>query len=367
MRRVPVRSSPVAAAVAALAVAACTSSASRQLNADIQAAVDSATKATRDSMSRAQRPAATAPASGNMFVAPATVNGIGGRAGVLSTPPGPPVSRATRVAYVDSMKGPESVKYDAEQDAYYVSNVNGLSAAKDGNGFISRLTGDAKIDRLHWIVSKPGAVLNAPKGMALSGDTLWVADIDVVRGFDRRSGAPVATVDLAGMGAKFLNDVVVGPDGALYVTDTGIRYESNGLETHPGPDRIFRIAGRAASVAVESPRLNRPNGIAWDARQSRFLIVPMGSDTVVSWQPGSATVIPVALGPGQHDGVIVMPDGAILVSSWATSAVHVVNGAQNVRVIEHVASPADIEFDAKHSRVAVPLLGENRVEFYTLK
>ena len=30
--------------------------------------------------------------------------------------------------------------------------------------------------------------LNAPKGLALQGDTLWVADIDVVRGFDVTTG-----------------------------------------------------------------------------------------------------------------------------------------------------------------------------------
>jgi hypothetical protein len=33
-------------------------------------------------------------------------------------------------------------------------------------------------------------VLNAPKGLALSADTLFVADIDHVRLFDRVSGAP---------------------------------------------------------------------------------------------------------------------------------------------------------------------------------
>jgi hypothetical protein len=34
--------------------------------------------------------------------------------------------------------------------------------------------------------------LHAPRGMSIVGDTLWVADADAVRGFDRRSGAPLA-------------------------------------------------------------------------------------------------------------------------------------------------------------------------------
>ena len=68
--------------------------------------------------------------------------------------------------------------------------------------------------------------LNAPKGMAIVGDTLWVADIDAVRGFNRKSGALVANIAVPG--AKFLNDVTAGPDG-LYITDTGIHIGAGGM------------------------------------------------------------------------------------------------------------------------------------------
>ncbi len=39
----------------------------------------------------------------------------------------------------DSMKTPESVRYDADLDAYFVSNINGNPSQKDGNGFIARV------------------------------------------------------------------------------------------------------------------------------------------------------------------------------------------------------------------------------------
>src|SRR4051794_1083011 len=123
-------------------------------------------------------------------------------------------------ARLEGFQGPESAKYDADLDVWYVSNVNGSPLAKDGNGYISRLKGDGTMDSLKFIVGGVGGVtLNAPKGLALQGDTLWVADIQSVRGFDRRSGKPVASVDVKG--SKFLNDAVVGPDG-IYVTDTGV-------------------------------------------------------------------------------------------------------------------------------------------------
>ena len=75
----------------------------------------------------------------------------------------------------------------------------GIPRSKDGNGYISRLTRDGKMDSLKFIAGGRGGVtLNAPKGMAIEGDTLWVADIDAARAFDKRTGKPIATVNLKG-------------------------------------------------------------------------------------------------------------------------------------------------------------------------
>ena len=71
-------------------------------------------------------------------------------------------------------------------DVYLVSNINGELAAKDDNGFIARLSPTGEILTLKWIDgAADGVTLHAPKGMALAHDTLFVADIDAVRLFDR--------------------------------------------------------------------------------------------------------------------------------------------------------------------------------------
>ena len=92
----------------------------------------------------------------------------------------------------DSMKTPESVRYDADLDAYFVSNINGNPSQQDGNGFIVevRAGNTTAWRRCSCEGGKNGVTLNAPKGMAIVGDTLWVADIDVVRAFNKRTGAP---------------------------------------------------------------------------------------------------------------------------------------------------------------------------------
>ncbi len=275
---------------------------------------------------------------------------------------------ATRVLTVEGFKTPESVKYDAELDLYFVTNINGHPSVKDNNGFISRVRPDGSIESLEFVSGgRAGVVLHAPKGTAIVADTLWVVDIDALRGFNKRTGAPVATVDLGRRGAQFPNDVAVGPDGALYVTDTGIRIDSAWTFAHPGPDRIFRVgARRDVSVAVSGDTLERPNGITWDAANARFIVVAFGGPAILSWKPGEAAPTVLAKGAGQWDGVEVLADGRIIASSWADSTVDVIVGGKIERLISGVPSPADIGVDTKRQRVLIPVFTQNRVEVWQL-
>jgi sugar lactone lactonase YvrE len=280
------------------------------------------------------------------------------------TPPGRPLHNV-RVGFVDSLKQPESVLYDAAQDVYFVSNIEGQSLAKDGRGFISRLHGDGTVDARRWIQSgERGAMLNAPKGMALRHDTLWVADIDAVRGFNTHTGAVVATVDLHPLGAVFLNDVAFGPDGMLYVTDTRLKPDSLGNMVPAGTSTIYRLDGSwKPAVAIASDRLARPNGIAWDVARAAFIVVPLGGDTVVSWKPGSSDVTPLATGAGSFDG-LVLAAGHTWIASKATGSVHVVVGSKLPKAIENLGDVADMDYNTKRGVLAVVLTSENRVVFY---
>jgi hypothetical protein len=284
-----------------------------------------------------------------------TVTTAGDSAAAQSPPTGGP----TRV---EGFQGPESARYDADLDVWYVSNVNGSPTDRDGNGYISRLKGDGTVDSLKFIVSGVNGVkLDAPKGLALQGDTLWVADISNLRGFNRKTGAMVASV--AVKGAKFLNDVVVG-DGGVYTTDTGV--EGSDFK-HPGPDRIYLLGPRhAVSVAVENDSLAGPNGIAWDATGRRFIVVPFMGKTVVAWTPGSKTVTPLGATKGMLDGVELLDGGRILFTSWADSSLDVLDHGTVTPVSTGLPSPADIGVDTRRNRVAIPLLMENRVEFRAL-
>ncbi|HUR00171.1 MAG TPA: SMP-30/gluconolactonase/LRE family protein [Gemmatimonadaceae bacterium] len=253
------------------------------------------------------------------------------------------------LATVSNLAGSESLVFDPARDVYFVSNVNGDPGVKDGNGFISRITADGVVDSLHFIQGGRGGVaLSAPMGSRIQGDTLWVLDVDALRGFSAITGAPVATIDLTSVHPLFLNDVTLGPDGDFYVTDTGVG------KTHTGPDRIYHIdRSRKVSVALESAALSMPDGIGWDANGRRLILAPFGGKAVQSWQRGQAMPTDLAPGASKFDGVEIQPNGEIVISSWNDSSVSTLDTDKLVRRIKLTMPPADISMDAKRKRIGI--------------
>jgi sugar lactone lactonase YvrE len=288
----------------------------------------------------------------------------------VNAPPRRPDSSAafTKVGVTTGLDAPESAVYDSAADVWFVSNIVGGATDKDHNGFISRLKGDGTLDSLHFIRSGVnGALLDGPKGLALHGDTIWVADIDQARAFDKRDGRPLTTVDFRPLRALMLNAVAVGPDGRIYFTDTAIRME-HGQPKHVGPDRVFAIgANHTARVAVTDSTMDGPNGISWDAGRRRFVIVGFMGPAITTWAPGDTHVKHLTSGVGQFDGNEVMRDGRALVSSWADSSLYVLQDTVLTRVVHGaLPTPADLHVDAGRRRVAIPLSSQNDVVFYSI-
>ena len=260
------------------------------------------------------------------------------------------------IASPSGFTAPEAVRYDPDQDVYFVSNWGtGDGEATDNNGFISRMTPDGTVAQLRFIAGGAGgATLHSPRGMTIVGDTLWVVDADAVRAFDRRTGAPRGTINFSAFKLGFLNDIAPGPDG-LYVTDTGT-------------DHIYRISAGRATVALNDTTLGDPNGITWDAGNSRFIVVPYGGgSTIRAWAPGTKTLTEIGRSGGRKfDGVEVLSGGRVLVASQGDSSLHLFSDGTGRPIIKTGGNPADIAVDTQRNRVAVPFISRNLVEIWAL-
>jgi len=266
------------------------------------------------------------------------------------------------------LRAPESVQYDNDLDVFYISNIDGNAGDKDGKGFIAVVPAESLgVMRILARSGENGVTLNSPMGMALTGDTLWVVDVDVVRGFNRRTGAPVATVDFSAERPTMLNDIAVGPNGALYVTDPGVHYGADGSITHPGENRIFRITNGAVRVVARGEAFGSPNGITWQDTAGVWLIAPLDREEVLTWVEGDSLPKVLSKGPGGYDGILALRDGRILVSSWTDGAVHLITHGRMTVLIPDVDSPADLGYDLKRGIIAVPRLNADKVDWFQLK
>ena len=249
-----------------------------------------------------------------------------------------------------------SVMSDPAADVYLVSNLAGGPFGGEKKGFISRIRPDGTAERLEWIRGGAGgAELDAPKGMAIAGDVLWVADLKVVRKFERTTGKPLGKVVIEG--AAFLNDLAAGPDGIIYVSDSGFAadFSSTGAEAiHAiAPDGTVKTLARGGLLAAPNGLLATPEGllaVTWnDGKLLR--IAKDGAASEIAKLPGA-----------KLDGIASARDGALLISSWDGACVYAVKPpATATAAAKDLRSPADIGVDEKRDRLLVPLFEDGKV------
>jgi sugar lactone lactonase YvrE len=269
------------------------------------------------------------------------------------------------VTFKTDLSTPESVFYDDANDVYIVSNINGKPLEADNNGYIGKLSPDGKVATAKWIEGgKNKVTLNAPKGLAIIGDTLYVADLDTVRLFDRKTGAPTGEVKVPG--AVFLNDLAATTDGRVLVSDSGLKAGAKGFEP-AGTDAVYSIdKAKKLTTIAKAKELGAPNGLY--VAGDKTWVATFGTNELYSLdakgKKGDVTKLP----KGSLDGIVALPGGDLLVSSWEAGAVFRGKpGGDFTSVIDNVKSPADIGYDTKRGRLLVPLFESNEVQAFEIK
>lgn len=259
---------------------------------------------------------------------------------------------------------PESAYYDAGSNTIFVSSINGQILEKDGNGYISRLTGTGTVVSEKWVTG-----LNGPKGLRSVRGVLWVADIDEVVGIEIDSGKILAHVKIEG--AKFLNDLATAPDGTVYVSD------STAL-------KIFEVKNGMATVFVEGgDMVEQPNGLLVEGNRLILGTVgPAPSSAAGGGRTGGApagghlfsfdrrtkqrtqfTMQPV----GGIDGIESDGKGGLLVTDVVGARLLHVSKSGDVKVLSKFpAGGADFGYVPARHLAVIPFLRTNTIAAYDL-
>ena len=170
-------------------------------------------------------------------------------------------------AEASGFENPESVFWDGEVGAFYVSNFGGQvfnPFGREEDGFVSRLSAEGKVTEARWVTG-----LRTPKGIRRAGDLLYVADIGQVVVIDIAAGTIKTKIDLEPMGAQLPNDVALDEaSGDLYVSDT-MR------------NAIYRLPAGSQNtpeVWLESSALESPNGLLVDG--GNLMVAGFGRDLI---------------------------------------------------------------------------------------
>lgn len=242
------------------------------------------------------------------------------------------------------LKVPESVLYDADNKILYVTNIDGQPWEKDNKGSVGKVGLDGKIITVDWVSG-----FNAPKGMGLYKNNLYVADVDKVGVIDIKKGVLTQTIPVAG--AEGLNDLTVDKKGVIYVSDSKTK-------------KIHRIENGQVTTLLEN--LKGPNGVL--IYDNDLYILDAGGLYKVE-KDKSLTKLADGM-EASTDGLEHVTGKDYIVSCWV-GVVYYVNGNGTKQTLldtrEQKINTADLGYDAKNRIVYVPTFFKNKIVAYELK
>lgn len=242
------------------------------------------------------------------------------------------------------LKVPESVLYDAGRAVLYVSNIDGTEPwADDGEGSIAKVGLDGKVIDAAWVTG-----LNGPKGMGLHGDILYVTDNDDFVTIDIEAGEIVDRLPVPGAGQ--INDLSLGADGTIYVTDSEL-------------DKIYTLIDGEFKTIVDG--LTALNGVHHS--NGELLFADDGGLHIVN---GGSSFKTIASGmEGRVDGVERVDNDSWLVSCWEGTVYYVTRDGSVTLLLDgrpDEISAADLGYDPANKVAYFPGFWKNYVVAYQL-
>lgn len=240
---------------------------------------------------------------------------------------------------------PESALYDTNKDILYISNINGEYLAKDGNGFISKVTTDGKIESLKWIEG-----LDNPQGMGLYKNNLYVADIKRVVQINTIT-AKIENVFMADS-AKFFNDIAADRNGDIYISDCF-------------GNKVYKISGEKMEVWLDSNFLSKPNGLL--CTEDDLLLLNMDDRTAYSINKSTKEYKKIFSGIENQDGIVSDGCNGYFVSGAWQGQIYHIDPIHNKNLIIDLGTEkiitADIEYIPQKKLLIIPTLHKTLIGY----
>lgn len=236
-------------------------------------------------------------------------------------------------------------------------------AAKDGDGKIIKLDSKGQIIDAAFIKE----TLNAPKGLAINKEQLFVADIDRLVVFDLNSGTKLYEIDFS-KDASFLNDIAIWDNTTLFVSATD-------------KSKLFKVdlTNKSYTEIVTDKTIAGINGLFCSKKASRLYVNGLGSDNQPNGVIGYVNLKDNSFHKltemeGLYDGIFIYKD-VLYVSNWMAFEKKGVilafgifnpNGTKVIRVNtgEPISGPAD--FTIVNDQLIVPAMMSGEIHFIKL-
>lgn len=244
---------------------------------------------------------------------------------------------------------------------------------KDGRIFISEINEWDKADGQITVIDTSGNAsvftkgLDDPKGLAIIGENLFVADKNKIIKItpDGKTSVFVATEAFA-VTPQFFNDLEADPQGNLYVSDSG-----DIMGTGKG-GIIYKIdANGQVKLLIDGKqdeRVMAPNGLLADDTGDVLIYVDFTSGVLYTYNQKTQALTDIAEGFGGGDGVVHHSNGTMYVSDWKNGKVFSINTKGDVSLLkEGYQSAADIAITKDEAYLMVPDMKAGELDFIPLK
>ena len=260
----------------------------------------------------------------------------------------------------EGFESPESIAQG--KDSYFVSNIGQKlePLTQDADGRIDIL------DTAGFVASRdifPSTDLHAPKGLAVVGNNLWIADIDRLVGCNINTRSCKQVIDLKPFGVRFANDVAKETNTTLLVS-----------ATHQGA--LYRVNIVSHEITLLATDITGANGIFVEGNKA--IIVGLGNNTkkgkIFAIDLKTATKEILVTNRGHFDGVARDKKKQLILSDWSSLEKPVLGRlvyANKNRPLRYSSQlelfgPADFVINDTFDKIILPVTINNQVVVFPL-